>query len=245
MPMLQTAARRIMGKDVRRPPVPAESRDHYPSMIFSVYDQAPPPSKRLLDLSMKAIRLILDGKINLDDIAARPNIPNWFTVWPGEHYKLLAALVVELGAKNVIEIGTDAGLSALAMKKYLPADGKITTFDLRPWNTIDYTVLTEADFADGRLAQEHDNLQEPEAIARHRDLIESADFIFCDAPKDGVFEYALLGHLRKLAFKNRPIMLFDDTRLWSMLRFWRILPYPKLDLTSFGGWEGTGICEIV
>jgi hypothetical protein len=39
--------------------------------------------------------------------------------------------------------------------------------------------------------------------------------------------------------------MFDDTRLWSMLRFWRQLPYPKMDLTSFGHWSGTGLVELV
>lgn len=245
MPMLTTAARRILGKDIRRPPTPASARDQYPTMVFSIYDQTPPPSAHLIDLSLRAVRLILDGGVDLSDIAARAKVPDWFTLWPGEHYQLLAALVKLLQPKTVIEIGTDAGLSALAIKKYLPPDGHLTTFDIRPWNTIDYTVLTEADFADGRLSQSNDNLQEPQAIEKNRDLLESADFIFCDAPKDGVFEYALIGNFRKLGFKRNPILFFDDTRLWSMLRFWRMLPYPKLDLTSFGAWSGSGICELV
>jgi hypothetical protein len=38
--------------------------------------------------------------------------------------------------------------------------------------------------------------------------------------------------------------MFDDTRLPSMLKFWRELDYPKLDFTSFGHWSGTGLVEL-
>src|SRR5271154_191680 len=42
--------------------------------------------------------------------------PRYPDVWPGEHYKLLAALVGVLTPKIVIEIGTATGMSALTMK---------------------------------------------------------------------------------------------------------------------------------
>lgn len=32
-----------------------------------------------------------------------------------------------------------------------------------------------------------------------------------------------------------------DIRLWNMPAFWRDVPLPKLDLTSFGHWSGTGV----
>jgi predicted O-methyltransferase YrrM len=44
---------------------------------------------------------------------------------PGEHYRLLAALVKLLQPERVLEIGTFHGLSALALKKFLPSAGKI------------------------------------------------------------------------------------------------------------------------
>jgi hypothetical protein len=37
--------------------------------------------------------------------------------------------------------------------------------------------------------------------------------------------------------------MFDDIRLWNMLRTWRTINRPKLDLTSFGHWSGTGLVD--
>ena len=45
-----------------------------------------------------------------------------------------------------VEVGTDSGLSALCMKHYLPADGRIVTYDLLPWQTVQ-----EPDFEGGAL----------------------------------------------------------------------------------------------
>ena len=121
----------------------------------------------------------------------------------------------------------------------------VATFDLQKWDTFSETVLTNRDFADGRLVQHLDNLGDPPVFARHRDLIASAEFMFIDGPKDNAFEYRFMELLRSIKFEKPPILMFDDTRLWSMLRFWRQLPYPKMDLTSFGHWSGTGLVELV
>ena len=39
------------------------------------------------------------------------------------------------------------------------------------------------------------------------------------------------------------LILLDDIRLWKMLKIWREISMPKLDLTSFGHWSGTGIVQ--
>ena len=36
-------------------------------------------------------------------------------------------------------------------------------------------------------------------------------------------------------------MIFDDIKDLNMLRFWRRLAKPKLELMSFGHWTGTGL----
>jgi hypothetical protein len=198
-----------------------------------------------MDVSLEAIGRAIEGEVDLSDIAGRAGVPQWFTLWPGEHYVMLGAMMLTLRPRVVVEIGTDAGLSALAMKKYLPGEGRIVTFDIRGWKTIDYTVLNEGDFADGRLEQRLEDLSDWAAIEKNRELLEAAEFLFIDAPKDGVFEYRLMEHFGRLSFARRPIVWFDDTKLWSMLRFWRELAYPKLDLTSFGSWSGSGVVEMV
>ena len=244
MSLLTTATKRILGKDLRQAPCPVPARDSYRTHLFSMHDQSPPPSPRLLRTALDAFRLVADGKITLDDLASRPNIPDYFNVWPGEHYRVLAALVHLLQPRTIIEIGTFSGLSAIAMKKYLPAEGRITTFDVVPWHTMRQTVLTDADLADGRLEQRVENLIDESVFTRNRALLEAADFLFIDAPKDGVFEYRLMEFFKTITFRNKPLAWFDDTRLWSMLRFWRELPYPKMDVTSLASWSGSGLAEL-
>jgi hypothetical protein len=217
--------------------------DSYPTMILSIDDLMPPP-RRLIDVSITAVRAVLD-EVNLDELKKRPNVPDWAFIWPGEHYLFLAAMVKVLQPKVVIEVGTDSGLSALCMKRYLPADGKIVTYDLLPWQTVQEGDLTEEDFADGRLEQRLEDLGDPAVFERNRDLIASAEFMFIDGPKNVTFENAFMKHLKTVKFSKPPILMFDDTRLPSMLKFWRELRYPKLDLTSFGHWSGTGLVELV
>jgi hypothetical protein len=42
-----------------------------------------------------------------------------------------------------------------------------------------------------------------------------------------------------------PVLVFDDTRVRNMLHTWRDVRRPKLDLTSFGHWSGTGLVHWV
>ena len=242
--MLKTAAKRLVGKDVRQPPPPAQARDCYRSMIYTAHDLAPAPSQRLIDAVLSAVREIVEGRIDLAPVAGRAKVPEWYTVWPGEHYKLLAALMRILRPKTIVEIGTFSGLSALTMRSFMPDDARLVTFDVVPWRQVGETVFQESDFADGRLRQEIADLSDSSVLRQHRELLESADFMLIDAPKDCVFEYRLIEHFQTMRFPRCPVVLWDDTRLWSMLRFWRILPWPKLDVTSFGSWSGSGLSEI-
>lgn len=224
-------------------PPPVEVRHAEYSMLLSADDEPFRPTDRLLDVALAAVQHA--RKVDVSSLASRvPTGIRFAEVWPGEHYKLLGGLVKTLGAKSIVEIGTATGLSALTLMLELPADGKLTTFDVVPWSKYyDGTVLKEQDFADGRLVQVLDDLQQPSVVERHRALLESADFIFIDAAKDGVMEQRFIDNLKPLRFRNAPIVMFDDIRLWNMLKIWRQLDRPKLDLTSFGHWSGTGLVD--
>jgi hypothetical protein len=37
--------------------------------------------------------------------------------------------------------------------------------------------------------------------------------------------------------------MFDDIHLWNTLGTWRRISRPKLGLTSFGHWSGTGLVD--
>jgi predicted O-methyltransferase YrrM len=217
---------------------PAEHKEF--SIIASA--EARPPSTRLLDVALAAAARARD--VRFRSYAGRASRePHWFETWPGEHYKLLAGLVGALEARRVVEIGTSTGMSALALLEALPAGGQLTTFDIKPWRDFPDTWLTEKDFSDGRFVQEIADIAAPGVIGRYRELFEAADFLFIDGPKDGVTEPKFLAALEPLSLKREVLVMFDDVRVLNMVAFWRRLQRPKLDLTSFGHWSGTGLVD--
>src|SRR5579863_3144613 len=107
--------------------VPAEHKEF--SIIAN--SEPRPPSPRLLDVALAAAARTRE--VRFRSFAGRASRePRWFETWPGEHYKLLAGLVAALDARRVVEIGTFTGMSALAILEALPADGQLTTFDVKP-----------------------------------------------------------------------------------------------------------------
>jgi hypothetical protein len=118
------------------------------SAVFSLDDSPGAPSARLIEL---ALRLISRAQHLQLPLLVERDAPALVHLWPGEHYRLLAAMVRELQPQQVLEIGTFTGLSALAMLPNLPANARLTSVDVIPWNRISGTFLKESDFADGRL----------------------------------------------------------------------------------------------
>jgi len=236
--------RRLRGELL--PELPFSSNHYLTTRVFSLDDEKFQPSQRLIDLTLDAVKA-LPG-ISIDEVNSRPGVhralePHRLLQWPGEHYKLLAAIVSVLKPRRVIEIGTFEGWSSLSMKQYLPQDGLITTFDIAAWNTFANSCLNDTDFADGRLIQVVEDLSKPDVVARNKHALEEADFVFVDGPHDGPTEYMMMENLNTLNFTEQPIFVFDDIKMHSMLKFWRDLRMPKLDITSFGHWSGTGISE--
>lgn len=211
------------------------------SVIATLSDDISRPNDRLLDISLQAIQNA--RSIDLSDIKERAagTIYESLDVWPGEHYKLLAGLVSALKPDVVVEIGTAKGAATLSMKKTLKKGAKIATFDVGPKEKVGL-FFRESDF-DGCLEQHLDDLTDHQVALKHAGLLKSADLIFVDALKDGKMEYKFLENFQKVGLKDGALLVFDDIKVWNMLRFWRELKYPKLDLTSFGHWSGTGIAQ--
>jgi predicted O-methyltransferase YrrM len=222
-------------------PPPVSARHVELSAISSADDDVA-PSARLLEVALAAV----DRARSVDLIALDARLPPeapMASTWPGEHYRLLTALVAGLQPSLVIEIGTATGLSALAMRHGLPDGGRIVTYDIVPWQRFSGTVLREEDLADGRIEQRVEDLTDPAVGARSRELLEQADLLFVDAAKDGRQEAQFLDIFERLRFRGAPIAVFDDIRVWNMLSTWRGVRRPKLDLTSFGHWSGTGLVD--
>jgi predicted O-methyltransferase YrrM len=222
-----------------RPPV-SQKADFFWTAAYSRDHESAAP-RRLVDLALDAARAVRE--IDLEDVWARPEAPDWAKCWPGEHYCFLAGLMTVLRPRVVVEIGTDTGLSALVMHKFQPAGGRLVTFDVVPWRDVEDHILRDEDFEDGRLEQRLADLSDPAVMELHRDVLEQAEFFFVDGPKDNVFEYRLMENFKRLKFNQPPILMFDDTKLMSMIRFWDELEHPKLDVTSLAHWSGSGLVE--
>lgn len=238
MPILHRIRRHLLGDTA--PQVPIAAPGAQLSAIASAHADPGQPDDVLIDLALRAAARA--RTIDMSGVCARMAAPpHWPAIWPGEHYKLLGALIEEIRPGVVVEIGTFQGLSALAMRRHLPAGARLHTFDIVPWREIDGVALRDEDFADGVLVQELGDLADASVLRRHAPLLQSAEFIFVDGPKNVVFERALIAGLDRIGLPLRPIVMFDDIRLWNMLAIWQELAHPKLDLTSFGHWSGTGL----
>lgn len=210
------------------------------SALFPLDGSPGAPSDRLIDL---VPALVARAKVARLPALAERRAPIYVHRWPGHHYRLLAALVEELRPRLVVEIGTFTGLSALAMLSVLPADGRLVTIDVIPWNKISGTFLRNSDFAEGKLTQILCDLGDSQTCTLHSQVLCDADLIFVDGPKDGVFERELLQNFDLLGLKVGALIAFDDIRIWNMLRIWQEIARPKLDLTGLGHWTGTGLVD--
>lgn len=215
------------------------------SAVSTMHDQPGPPNEYLLDL---APRLIHRCRQEALPLLRDRGAPSWVFCWPGEHYRLLAAIVSLIGPNVAVEIGTSTGLSALSVLPNLPPGGRLYTIDIVPWNAVTSgmgkhggSYLVDSDFASERLVQVISNLAEPTECEKLAAVLRTADLLFIDGPKDGRFEQAFLRNFAAIGPKPGAVLLFDDIRLFNMLAFWRAIEKPKLDFTSFGHYAGTGL----
>jgi O-methyltransferase len=237
--LLQAATNRILPYFI---PSPIREEGYALSLAFNPYDEEFRPSDSLISLALETVQCA--RSISLKEVSARLQSPPYYPeIWPGEHYRLLAALVQVLQPKCIVEVGTGGGLSSLSMRQFLPEGGRILTFDITDWRSYKRGVLREEDFTDGRLVQHTDDLTEPAMFKKFLPALAEADLLFIDAEKDGATEQRLIDNFGTVGFSSTPLFMFDDIRLWNMAKPWKNIRRPKLDLTSFGHWSGTGLVE--
>jgi hypothetical protein len=82
--------------------------------------------------------------------------------------------------------------------------------------------------------------------------VEAADLIYVPSPvapeaqpppAESFARHPSVPQLTDMRFRDDALILLDGIWLWPMLEFWRALPWPKLDVTSFASWTGAGLVE--
>jgi caffeoyl-CoA O-methyltransferase len=124
--------------------------------------------------------------------------PIWISAEQASFMQILLKLC---GARHVVEVGTLAGYSAIAMARALPADGRVHTIEIDP---------KHADFAQRWIAQS----DVAERILVHRGAGQTvlptlpadyADAVFLDADKSGYKDY--LTECMRILRKNGLVMV--------------------------------------
>lgn len=227
-------------------PIPISVRHHEFTLLKSI-DTAVDLPNELIDLTISSVQVAkslslsdLDQRLIQHGLAVDSRLK--INTWPGEHYRLLAAIAKVTEAKLIIEIGTFHGTGALAFKSGLAPGrgGKVITFDIIPWDLFDETLLEQSDFGE-ELVQIVGDLQDPIFFARNKEFFERADLIFMDAAKDGIMEQVFLNYFRSCKFLKDVILVIDDIHLWNMLKIWEGIDFAKLDISCFGHYTGTGL----
>lgn len=198
------------------------------------------PSNFLIEIALKAIAIAQGNCIDFE--ATAPDDARYFNIFPGEHYRLLKAMMKAINPSRVVEIGTFTGMGSFAVRQGLET-GRLVTFDILPWHSFE-THLTQRDFANGMVTQILSDLSDEKEFQQHFPLLDEADVIFLDAPKDGRFEYRMMDKLRRLSPRPDRLLILDDIRFVNMVELWRGIRSPKLDVTSFGHWSGTGLVDL-
>lgn len=233
----QMNVRKLLLNILSPPPLPV-AKEYRRTVMWPDCIGQRPVDDGMIDLALRAAQRA--RTLSLAELDERDKA-RLHRVWPGEHYRLLAALVELLQPASIVEFGTYSGLSSLAMLSTLPKHGRIATFDLLPWQQFVGTPLRESDFKEGRLVQHLDNLAEWSVAEKHRSLLEGADFFFIDGPKDGVTEPRLFENLQRLRLKTGSVFVIDDIHNQRLISTWDQLPFAKYDITSLGHWTGTGL----
>lgn len=153
---------------------------------------------------------------------------DYFTLHSGqEHYRLLRYLGSQIDG-NIVEIGTHAGTSAIALA--IDSNHTILTYDIVDEKLKDHSDRTNIIF---RLADYSTDTE-------YESFILSSKMIFIDAPHNGAFERECYNWLKEKGYKG--FTVWDDIHLNAeMVSFWNDVDLPKQDITKYGHITGTGV----
>ncbi|MDU6551297.1 MAG: O-methyltransferase, partial [Streptococcus mitis] len=147
----------------------------------------PVVKEEIVDLMRQRQKQVTESLKELEDFARKENIP----IIPHETVAYFRFLMETIQPKNILEIGTAIGFSALLMAEHAP-NAKITTIDRNP-EMIGFAKENFAQFD----SRKQITLLEGDAVDVLSTLTESYDFVFMDSAKSKyiVFLPEILKHL--------------------------------------------------
>jgi len=219
--------------------IKSQSRHAEISYFASIDDDTEYLNYDLLKKSISWIEIAIKTNLNTNHI--KPD-SKFYNIFPGEHYRLLSAMCISEKPKNIVDIGTFTGMSSRVFLDHSTAN--IHTLDIIKWSKLD-SHLSNDDFESGRIVQILDDLTYKNNFEKNKNIFKNSDLIFLDGPKNIVFENNLKEYLQNLEFiSKKRYLVVDDIRFPNMFNFWRSISSPKIDLTSFGHFTGTGVVDI-
>lgn len=152
-----------------------------------------------------------------------------------EHYRMISYLAFQLkdNENPYVDIGTYTGLSAVALS--LDDSQSVITYDVCDWipDDTEYTCKTKPNIA----MKLTNCCNDMDAISKSKLIVLDID------PHDGVEEQVIIDKLQDSGFKG--LLVLDDIHLnGDMESFWESISLPKLDVTKYGHWSGTGIVNF-
>lgn len=175
-----------------------------------------------IDLNLPAI-----AAMDLERFRAHvpPDYQEYFWKPPGqEHYRLLAYLSTLFSGVTIVDVGTDAGCSAMALSSNLTS--RVVSFDIVNRRRCDIQ-LPNVEF------RIQDALSD-------QPLLLGSPLVLLDTAHEGPYEHAFYHALSERGYKG--LLVVDDLYLNDAMKdFWESISHPKYDLSSVGHWSGTGI----
>jgi len=146
----------------------------------------------------------------LKDIEKNSKKMSWPIVGPKKG-KLLEKLIKHYKPKNVLEVGSLVGYSAILMGQHLQKNGKITAIEINP----EFGAIARKNFETAGL-KKYVDLIIGDAMSVIPKLARPFDMVFLDAAKDEYYSYLLLTE-NKLA--RNAIIVADNVKMFeSQLR---------------------------
>lgn len=146
-----------------------------------------------------------------------------------EHYRLLAYLANQIDSEILIDIGTFYGFSAVALSS---SSKPVVTYDVCDWipDNLEHSVKNKENI----VCKITDCINDMDTVTK-------ATFVVLDIdPHDGKGEKEIIHSLKMNNFRG--VLFLDDINLNNdMKSFWNEIDLPKLDLTNYGHWSGSGI----